>query len=193
MPRTRLRTNTRKTNRRGRNRSRKILGGAGNSSKSELFEAIIAGDVEKVKTLLKQDIALLDSRSGEIEVGRMRAKSLSPLAAAAYAGNVDIIHSIISGLDDERILELAFKKDSNGEESPYEISKRDPDLRYFYETVEDILREKDDKELEEQIQKNIKSEMNTNPKLSRQQAEKSVRNRYAENAAHREKMVNYEY
>ena len=190
MPRARLRSNTRKTNRRSRNKSRRQLGGAGNSS--ELFKAIIAGDAEKVKTLLKQDINLLNSRSGEIVVAGMVMKNLSPLAAAAYAGNIDIIHVMIKDLNDDRVLQLAYEKDLKGE-SPYEISKRNPELMYLYETVEDILRERDDEELEEHIQKNIKSEINNNPAFSRAQAEKNVRKRYGEDAAHRERMANYEY
>lgn len=185
MPLAKLRTRRRNANRRSRNKSRRQLGGAG--SEPELFEAIIAGDVDKVESMLKQDINLLNSRSGKLVVREITHKGMSPLTAACYAEKLDIIFFIIHELHlpDARILELIFEEDSQGV-SPVEIAERNIELWPFSETVKDLLNLKDEKDLEEQIQKNIKGEMNGNPKLTRAQAEKIVRNSYAENAKHRE-------
>ena len=187
MPRAKLRTHKRKTNR--RNKSRRQLGGA--PAPSELFEAILAGDRDKVKTMLKQDINLLNSRSGELVVAEMTRKGFSPLTAACYAEKIDILFDIIYdfNLPGARILELVFEKDLKGE-TPYEIAVRNSELWPFTEKVRELSDLENEKELEAQIQKNIKSEMNGNPKLTRPKAEEIVRNRYAENAAYEELLHN---
>jgi len=184
---TRSRSHKRKTNRHLRNKSRRQLGGAGNGPK--LFEAIIAGETDKVKSMLEKDINLLNSRSGEIVIGGITRKGLSPLTAACYAEKIDLIFVIIHELNlpDVRVLELAFEKDSQGI-SPIEISESNFELWPFKERVKEMLYLKSEEELEEQIQKNIKGEMNGNPKLTRAKAEKIVRNRFAENAVHRERL-----
>ena len=105
---TKSRTHKRKANRRLRNKSRRQLGGAGNAPK--LFEAIIAGETGKVKSMLEQDINLLNSRSGEIVIDGITRKGLSPLTTACYAEKIDIIFVIIDDLNlpDARILKLAL-------------------------------------------------------------------------------------
>ena len=182
---TKSRTHKRKANRRLRNKSRRQLGGAGNAPK--LFEAIIAGETGKVKSMLEQDINLLNSRSGEIVIDGITRKGLSPLTTACYAEKIDIIFVIIDDLNlpDARILKLALEKDSQGT-SPIEISERNFELWPFTEKVKELVYLKGEEELEEQIQKNIRDKMNGNPKLTHAQAEKIVRNSYAENAKHRE-------
>ena len=170
-----------KSNKSSRRKTRrnKTRGGAGKNA--ELFDAIIAGDADSVKKMLEKDINLLNARSEEKLVGDRKIKGMSPLTAACYAEKLAVINVIVNHLDlsDKRILELAEENDSQGV-SPYDLATRNFELWPFLEQIKGLIAEQNEAEFEEHIKQNIMDEMKRNPKLTRPQAEKMVRNSYAE-------------
>ena len=173
MAKSRSRCNRRKTR---RNKSR---GGAAKGT--ELFDSIIVGDANSVKTMLEKDINLLNTRSEEKLVGDRLLKGMSPMTAACYVGNLEIINIIINhlNLSDKRILELVREDDSNGA-NPYDLAILNIELWPFLEQIKGLIADENEAEFDEYIKQNIIDEMKHNPKLTRNEAVKRVTNSYAE-------------
>jgi hypothetical protein len=169
-----------------RNKSR---GGAAKGG--ELFDSIIVGDANSVKTMLEKDINLLNTRSEEKLVGDRLIKGMSPMTAACYAGNLEIINIIINhlNLSDKRILELAEEEDSQGA-TAYDLAMLNIELWPFSEQIRELIADRNEAEFDEHIKQNIIDEMKHNPKLTRNEAVKQVKNSYAE---HYNRMANAEY
>jgi hypothetical protein len=182
MAKSRSRGSRRKT------RRNKARGGAAKGG--ELFDSIIVGDANSVKTMLEKDINLLNTRSEEKLVGDRLIKGMSPMTAACYAGNLEIINIIINhlNLSDKRILELAEEEDSQGA-TAYDLAMLNIELWPFSEQIRELIADRNEAEFDEYIKQNIIDTMKHNPKLTRNEVVKRVKNSYAE---HYNRMANAE-
>lgn len=173
-----------------RRKTRRNKANGGAAKGTELFDAIIVGDANSVKTMLEKDINLLNTRSEEKLVGDRLIKGMSPMTAACHVGNLEIINIIINhlNLSDKRILELVREDDSQGA-TAYDLAMLNIELWPFSEQIRELIADRNEAEFDEHIKQNIIDTMKHNPKLTRNEAVKMVKNSYAE---HYNRMANAE-
>lgn len=123
-------------NRKVSKRSKRHIGG---DPAQELFDAIFEKNNEKVEEMLQSNIDLLNSRSDAKVRGGVSRKGMSPLTAACYAKNEEVLMIFLIRLDlsNERILELASERDSfQGGKTPIDLAHENPkELWGFYDSV----------------------------------------------------------